>query len=144
MPEKPTMSLNLPTESLESMVASAVAAQIAVTFGGNEGDVVRAVVDRCLAQRVKQDGTPATQRYEMAKSVTWIEWQLGKSLREAAKEQIASWINDNAEGFREIVRAKLDADSGKGLADAVADGAVNALKHHWRIETSVKFTRTDD
>lgn len=133
------LSLTLDQDDVMRIVNESIKTQVAVAMQANGARLIDELAISVLDSHVDDEGKPC--RRDHYRAMSFLDYSLTRVLRNAVKEEVKTWVDENGEKIRELVARRL-LKKGAPLADAMAKGMLDAMASQWRF--SVKLSRDDD
>lgn len=135
-------TIQIPKDLLEPAIQAQISKAL-IDAMSLKTDVLGALAERMLTQKVDNEGKPTNSNYSGTQ--TWVQWLTENMTREAIKEAIKA----QGEEFKSLVRAAVEKELKKPnskLVKEISEGAALAVMQTansgWRI--SVNFERTKE
>jgi uncharacterized membrane protein YheB (UPF0754 family) len=129
------MMLKLPTEIVERAVRDKISAAIASQLGNPE-KMIQQLVASALSQKVDSRGVVSKSSYENKHE--FLEVMMGNFIRDAAKEALTEYMNENRQKIKEAVKKDIAKSSSK-LAKVFVDGMVDSIGCNYSTKLDVSF-----
>lgn len=122
---------------LEKQIQAAVMAGI-----GNPEQLIQKVVSVALSHKVDKNGD--VSKYSSDNTHDYLDVLTSKAIREAAKQALEEWLNENKTLVKEMVIKEMNKPARqKTLVKAFADAVEDSLSCSWRFNCDVNFTKQD-
>lgn len=123
---------------LETQIQAAIVSQL-----GDQDKLIEAIVQKALAEKVNAKGNRERDSYY--NSYDYLEILASNSIREAAKNALAEWLETNSHKVKTAVLKELETPSRqRSIAVAYADAIETSLKCSWNMGCNISFERKED
>lgn len=133
------LSMELPAEIVERAVRDKITSAIARELG-DPAEIIRRQVSAVLDLKVNIKGEIGS--YSSENKYTFIEAQAGKLIREAAKEALVEFFNENKAKIKECVKKEV-AKSPSKMAKVFMDGITSGLTATYGSKIEIVFENKD-
>lgn len=121
---EPQSTLNIPKEVIAPIIEAHISAAIAKALSSPDALVAEAVT-RCLNLKVSASGTISS--YSSENKFSWLDWQIGTTIRTAAKAAIDKAIEAQQGRIEEQIAKQL-ADKRNPLVKQLVSAMLASLK----------------
>jgi len=128
-------TVNIPSDVLEPIVRSQVAAGIVKALGEPEL-LISKVVALALKQKVCNDGSVSSRSYDNRCDL--IELIATKGIHAVVRESLTKWVEEQRPAIEQQVKKALARKESK-FAKALVDGLVEATKSTWGFKCDIHF-----
>ena len=123
---------------LETQIQAAIVSQL-----GDQDKLIEAIVKKALSEKVDSDGK--RDKYDSYNKHDYLEVLASKSIRTAAKDALAEWLETNSHKVKTAVLKELETPSRqRSIAVAYADAIETSLKCSWTMGCNISFERKED
>lgn len=129
------VSMTVPESVINSVVKEEISLKIIEALKGNDA-LVRQIVHTTMLTKVNEYGLPQTERYQMEKSPTYLEWLCAKTIREAAQKAMVDYVANNESQIREAIEEEMRRSS-SALARGVVESLTAAAKNNYSMKIEV-------
>ena len=136
------LDLNIDHDYLSGVVRDVALAEIAAALDGDKNNVVQAVVNSVMSQKVDpKDGKPSRWN----DGVSLLEYYVRKMLADEVREQVNALVQEKRPELAEMIRGELSKQSTTdSFLDAFTKALTNAFGNYWRPNLTITFEREDD
>lgn len=125
-------TLQIPQDVIEPIIKAEITKAIVEAMGPKQA-LLQTAIANLLNMSVDSDGKPSSYGH----SRPWIDWMVGKQIRDAAEQAIKSHIADHGEQIKKQLAAEM-AKKNSPLVRQLVEGMVGAMTHpdalRWRIK----------
>ena len=140
--ENSMVNLNISEDIVRPIIEKQVQAAVLENIGDPE-ETIGKLVSLALKQKVCSEGY--VSKYSSDNRFDYIEMMTGAAIRDAAKEALAGWLEENKRLVKEMVVKELNKpERRKSVVGAFADAVEKAFECSWRFNCDIKFNKQDD
>jgi len=134
------MTMKLPTEIVERAVRDKINAAIAEQLGDPQ-EMITKLVGAALSQKVSSNGQVSRSSYD--NKFEFLDILAGNFMREAAKEALTEFFEDNRSAIKEAVKKEVARSPAK-MAKVFMDGITKSMQSTYIPRVEIKFQSHND
>lgn len=139
--EKSMVNLNISEEIVRPIIEKQVQAAVLANIGNPE-EVISKTVSLALKQKVDSSGN--ISKYESDNRYDFLELMTKQAIRDAAKEALAGWLEENKKLIKEMVIKEMNKpERQKSFVGAFADAVEKSLECRWAFRCDINFDNRD-
>ena len=136
------LDLNIDHDFLSGVVRDVALAEIAAALDNDKNNVVQAVVNSVMSQKVDPKNGEPTRWND---GVTMLEYYVRKMLTDEVREQVNALVQEKRPMLAEMIRAELAKQSTTdSFLDAFTHALTNAFGNYWNPNLTITFEKNED
>jgi len=130
-----SVKLEVGNDVLKPIIDAKISAALVESLKGSDG-LIDALVTGILQQKVDSKGNANCRSYDEVG--TLIDYITRTAIKDAAREALSEWIQDNKPKLKQAIIKRLKASPSQ-LANALVDGLGKSVKSDWSWKFNVTF-----
>jgi hypothetical protein len=124
-------------DGTKAIIETIIKAKVLEAFNSEEG-LINKLIDSALTGKVDPNTGRPDQYGNTSRSISWLDWLVGDTIRHAASDAVRQYLNDSMPQVTAAVQARMSLPD---MAEVIAKALTGVVGQDWKVKVSFERDR---